>query len=101
MSRTDRRPRPSLAPALAMLLAVAPACSATAGHHRQKAQEPVAAPSGRVAYRPIYSRLLQPKTVYLNTYAANPYPPVLNPTAFRARAGQPRAPFFAWPGAHP
>jgi hypothetical protein len=92
MSRLDRRRRPSLAPALAMLLAVAPACSATAGHHPPGVQDPAAAAGRRIAMRPAYARLFQPKTLYLNTYAADPYPPVLNPTIFRARAGRLAAP---------
>jgi hypothetical protein len=97
MSRTDRLRRTFLIPVVAMLLAIAPACNATAGHRYPKGQYVAADPSGRVAYRPIYNELLRPKTLYLTGYAGATYAPVLNPTGFRARTGQPRGHLFGWP----
>jgi hypothetical protein len=100
MSPADRLRRTFLIPVVAILLAIAPACNATAGHRYPKGSNVVADPSGRVAYRPIYYELFRPKTLYLSGYAGATYPPVLNPTAFRARTGQPRGYLLGWPWAN-
>jgi hypothetical protein len=70
--------------ALAMLMVVLPACSASAGHKWPWSRRDPA--SGNVVYRPIYSGLRTKKPLYLNNYAGVVYPPVgsgraVNPTS--------------------
>jgi hypothetical protein len=62
------------------------------------APQPLPAPPPYVAYRPIYSRLLQPKTLVLGNYAGANYPSiapgaVLTPTDFRVLTGRAVQPY--------
>ena len=60
---------------------------------------PAIPPQGYVAYRPVLSRLLEPKQFYLNNYAGFQYPSrapgaTLTPTSFRAITSTRRRHFF-------
>jgi hypothetical protein len=62
---------------------------------------PAIPPQGYVAYRPVLSRLLEPKQFYLNNYAGFQYPSrapgaTLTPTSFRAITSTRRRHFFFW-----
>ena len=89
---------------LAVVLVTLPACSASAGPGLLRRQpsgvtvvpspEPLPQPPPYVAYRPIYSWFLRPRTYTLSSYAGANYPSVapgavVTPTDFRAMTGRP------------
>jgi hypothetical protein len=62
---------------------------------------PALPPQRYVAYRPVLSRLLEPKQLYLNNYAGFQYPSrapgaTLTPTTFRAITSTRRRHVFFW-----
>lgn len=90
MSRPARRTL--FAPALAALLTIAPACSASAGHKWGQGlglrSDPTA--TNRSAMRPTGSPLARTRPLYLSGYAGENYGPggaasPLNPTGYRVR----------------
>ena len=88
-----RRPRLTRSLLLSMLLAVVPACSASAGHKWGRAPATAADGSGRVAYRPAYP-LARTRALYLSGYAGATYGPggpggPLSPTGFVGRLRRP------------
>jgi hypothetical protein len=95
MVPAENRSRLALTVGLAAVLCALPACATPPGPGGVRvvpAPEPLPQPPGYIAYRPIYSRLLQPKTLTLSNYAGANYPTVapgamLTPTWFGALTG--------------
>jgi hypothetical protein len=102
MLRTESRDWNRLATivSLSLVLAVLPACSASAGHGFFRRPQgdalvvtPPAATQPYVAYRPVYP-LPGTKPLYLSNYAGSNYPSIapgaaLTPTDFRVLMGRP------------
>ena len=82
MSRTRRPGLARLIPALALLLAVVPACTASAGHKFFGGRGVAGTTPGRVAYRPILAP--SNKQFYLSGYAGAVYPPLGAGRGFKA-----------------
>jgi len=80
--------RHALIPALSALLAVVPACSASAGH-KWGLFGPRSTPDGRVALRPAFPPPGRTKPLYLSGYAGATYAPLrpYNPTSYTAGHG--------------
>jgi hypothetical protein len=109
MSRTDYWSRLTAVVSLSLVLAVVPACTASAGHGLFRrpagntvvvAPQPQAAPY--VAYRPVFP-VPGTKPLFLNNYAGANYPSVapgavLTPTDFRMLTGRSAQPHRSWFG---
>src|SRR4051812_2893629 len=101
---TGRNRRVGAIASLGLVLALLPACSASAGHNVFRRQPSDAAvPSGQaaqpyVAYRPAYP-VRGTKALYLSNYAGANYPSVapgavVSPTDFRVLTGRPVRPWW-------
>lgn len=93
MSRTVRPGLARLIPTLALLLAVVPACTASAGHKFLGGRGGAGTAPGRVAYRPIFPP--SNKQFFLGGYAGAVYPPLGAGRGFKATS------YNAAPGFHP
>lgn len=107
MSRSETTSRLTAILSLSLLLAVVPACSASAGHgrglgllRRPAGNAVVVTPGPQdqpyVSYRPVYP-VPGTKPLFLNNYAGANYPSVargavLTPTTFRTLKGRPARP---------
>src|SRR5262245_1203530 len=80
---------------VAAVLTVLPACSATAGAHRERTNCPTG--SGNIVYRPAYP-VLRSKPLYLSNYAGVVYPPIRRRAPLETTAV--RRPFFSWFAGH-
>ena len=76
---------------VATALAILPACSATAGAHRERANCPP--DSGNIVYRPAYPAL-RSKPLYLSNYAGVVYPPIRRRAPLETTSV--RRPFSGW-----
>jgi hypothetical protein len=105
MLRTESRNRPAAIVSLSLVLAVVPACNASAGHGilRPPAGEAIVMPPAPyVAYRPAFP-LPRSKPLVLSSYAGYNYPSrapgaVVTPTDFRVLTGKPARPHRGWFG---
>jgi hypothetical protein len=105
MLRTESRNRLAAIVSLSLVLAVVPACSASAGHGllRSPAAGAVAVPPAPyVAYRPVYPAPAR-RPLFLSSYAGAVYPSnlpgaALTPTDFRVLTGKPARPHRGWLG---
>jgi hypothetical protein len=105
MLRTESRDRLAAIVCLSLVLAVLPACNASAGHgflKRPAGEAVVVPPVPYVAYRPAFPvRAARP--LVLSSYAGYNYPSrlpgaVITPTDFRVLTGKPARPHWGWFG---
>ena len=80
---------------VAAVLALLPACSASAGAHRERANCPPG--SNNIVYRPAYPAL-RSKPLYLSNYAGVVYPPLRRRAPLEATSV--RRPFSGWFAGH-
>jgi hypothetical protein len=91
---------------LFLIMALIPACSASAGHglvRRPPAEAVVVPPTPYVAFRPAYPVNVN-RPLFLGGYAGANYPSnvpgaVVTPTEFRMLTGKPTWPHWSWFGA--
>ena len=106
MLRTESRNRLAAIVSLSLVLAVVPACNASAGHGflQRPAGEALVVPQPPyVAYRPVYPAP-SCKPFFLSSYAGANYPStapgaVLTPTDFRVLTGRAHRPLWGGLGA--
>jgi hypothetical protein len=98
MPRANRRTAVLETLILSSILAVLPACSASAGSHRaSRPCPPRSAPSGNIVYRPAYPGL-RSRPLYISGYAGVVYPPLGSRAPLQPTTG--RRPFSGWFAGH-